>query len=64
MIQGLVVKKLGGVIFKMVMKQIGKKFDLDGIQKYVNEPNELDDEVSKLKKELKSLKRIVKKLNK
>ena len=60
MLQGIIVKK----VLDLVMKKIMKKFDLDGIQKYVNEPNELDDEVSKLKKELKSLKRIVKKLNK
>ena len=60
MLQGIIIKK----VLDLVMKKIMKKFDLDGIQKYVNEPNELDDEVSKLKKELKSLKRIVKKLNK
>ena len=60
MLQGIIIKK----VLDLVMKRIMKKFDLDGIQKYVNEPNELDDEVSKLKKELKSLKRIVKKLNK
>ena len=58
MLQGLLIKKILG----LVMKQILKQFDLDGIQKYVNEPNELDKEVSKLKKEIKSLKKIVKKL--
>ena len=60
MIQGLVVKKLGGVIFKLVMKQIMKKFDLDGIQKYVKEPNELDKDVKILKKENKALKKQMK----
>ena len=60
MIQGLVVKKLGGVIFKLVMKQITKKFDLDGIQKYVKEPNELDKDVKILKKENKALKKQMK----
>ena len=60
MIQGLVVKKLGGVIFKLVMKQIMKKFDLDGIQKYVKEPNELDKDVKFLKKENKALKKQMK----
>ena len=60
MIQGIIIKK----VLDLVMKRIMKKFDLDGIQKYVKEPNELDDEVSKLKKELKSLKKIVKKLTK
>ena len=45
MIQGLMVKKLGGMIFKLVMKQLMKKFDLEGIQKYVKEPNELDQDV-------------------
>ena len=60
MLQGIIIKK----VLDLVMKRIMKKFDLDGIQKYVKEPNELDDEVIKLKKELKSLKKIVKKLTK
>ena len=58
MIQGLLIKKVADFVIKLILKQ----FDLDGIQKYVNEPNELDNEVSKLKKEVKSLKKIVKKL--
>ena len=37
MIQGLMVKKLGGMIFKLVMKQLMKKFDLEGIKKYAED---------------------------
>ena len=59
MLQGLVVKKLGGVIFKMVMKQIGKQFDLDGMQKYVKEPNELDKEVKSLKRKIKKIEKVM-----
>ena len=60
MIQGLMVKKLGGMIFKLVMKQLMKQFDLEGIQKYVKEPNELDQDVKVLKKENKALKKQMK----
>ena len=60
MIQGLMVKKLGGMIFKLVMKQLMKKFDLEGIQKYVKEPNELNKDVKFLKKENKALKKQMK----
>ena len=60
MIQGMMIKKLGGMIFKLVMKQLMKKFDLEGIQKYVKEPNELDKDVKFLKKENKALKKQMK----
>ena len=56
MLQGILIKKILG----LVMKQIMKKFDLDGIQRYVNEPNELDKEVKVLKKENKILKKQMK----
>jgi hypothetical protein len=56
MLQGLIIKK----ILNLVMKQIMKKFDLDGIQKYVNEPNELDEKVAKLEKKLKKLQKLIK----
>ncbi len=56
MLQGILINKILG----LVMKQIGKQFDLDGIQKYVKEPNELDKEVKLLKKENKALKKQMK----
>ena len=52
MLQGILIKKILG----LVMKQIMKQFDLEGIQRYVKEPNELDKEVKVLKKENKILK--------
>ena len=48
MLQGILVKK----ILDMVLKQIFKKFDLDKINKYVNEDNELDKQVSVLQSKL------------
>ena len=41
MLQGIIVKK----VLDLVMKQILKQFKLDKIQKYVEEPNELDRQV-------------------
>ena len=46
MIQGLIVKK----VMEVVMKQLMKQFKLDKIQKYVEQPNELDKQVKSLKK--------------
>ena len=46
MIQGLIVKK----VMEVVMKQLMKQFKLDKIQKYVEQPNELDKHVKSLKK--------------
>ena len=40
---------LAKIAFNMVMKQLFKKFDLNKINKYVNEDNELDDAMKKLK---------------
>ena len=48
MLQGILAKK----ILDMVLKQIFKKFDLDKINKYVNEDNELDKQVSVLQSKL------------
>jgi hypothetical protein len=45
MIQGLLIKK----VLDLVMGKIMKKYNLDKIKKYVDEPNELDDEVKDLK---------------
>ena len=48
MLQGILVKK----VLDLVMKQVLKKFKLDKIQKYVEEPNELDNQVKSLKKDV------------
>ena len=48
MLQGIIVKK----VLDLVMKQILKQFNLDKIQKYVEEPNELDNQVKSLKKDV------------
>ena len=60
MLQGMVLKKIGQAVFKLVMKRLLKQFDLDGIQKYVKEPNELDVEFKKMKQESKALKKQMK----
>jgi prefoldin subunit 5 len=48
MLQGIIVKK----VLDLVMKQILKQFKLDKIQKYVEEPNELDRQVKSLQKNI------------
>ena len=48
MLQGVIVKK----VLDLVIKQLLKKFKLDKIQKYVEEPNELDKQVKVMKKDL------------
>ena len=48
MLQGIIVKK----VLDLVMKQILKQFKLDKIQKYVEEPNELDRQVKSLQKDI------------
>ena len=48
MLQGVIVKK----VLDLVIKQLLKKFKLDKIQKYVEEPNELDKQVKAMKKYL------------
>ena len=48
MLQGVIVKK----VLDLVLKQLLKKFKLDKIQKYVEEPNELDKQVEAMKKDL------------
>ena len=49
MLQGLLIKK----IIDIVMKQLLKKFDFDKIQKYVEQPNELDKKANELDIEVK-----------
>ena len=46
MLQGVIIKK----VMEVVMKQLLKQFKLDKIQKYVEEPNELDKQVKSLQK--------------
>ena len=56
MLQGIIVKK----VLELVMKQILKKFNLDKMQKYVEQPNELDKKVKKLEGKLKKLEKLIK----
>jgi nicotinic acid mononucleotide adenylyltransferase len=51
MIQGLIIKK----VMDIVMKQLLKQFNLDKIQKYVEQPNDLDKKVKSIEKKLKKL---------
>ena len=46
MLQGIIIKK----VLDLVMKQLMKQFKLDEIQKYVEQPNELDKQVKSLQK--------------
>ena len=46
MLQGILVKK----VLDLVMKQVLKQFNLDKIQKYVEQPNELDKQVKAIQK--------------
>ena len=54
MIQAFIIKN----IIKIVMKQLLKQFKFDKIQKYVEEPNELDKKVEKLEKTVKRLQKL------
>ena len=54
MLQGLIIKK----VIDIVIKQLLKQFNLDKIQKYVEQPNELDDKVNKIEKKLKKLEKL------
>ena len=56
MLQGLIIKK----VIDIVIKQLLKQFNLDKIQKYVEEPNELDKKVKSLEKKLKKLEKLIK----
>ena len=46
MLQGMIITK----VLDLVMKQLMKQFKLDKIQKYVEQPNELDKQVKALNK--------------
>ena len=54
MLQGILVKK----VMEIVMKQLLKQFKLDKIQKYVEQPNELDKKVKSLDKKIKKLEKL------
>ena len=56
MLQGIIIKKVLG----LVMKQLLKQFNLDKIQDYVEKPNELDKKVKKLEKKIKLLEKLIK----
>ena len=60
MYKKLIIKK----IIDIVVKQILKLFDLDKIQKYVDQPNELDRKVSSIEKKIKKLEKRISKLEK
>ena len=49
---------LQGIIIKKVVEIILKQFHLDKIQKYVEEPNELDKKVKKIESKFKKLEKL------
>jgi len=53
----MIVQKM---IIQAVVKLLSKQFKLDKILKYVEEPNELDDEVESLKNRVELLEAIIK----
>ena len=48
MLQGIIIKK----VMEIVMKQLMKQFNLDKIQEYVEKPNELDNQVKAIQKNI------------
>ena len=48
MLQGILIKK----VLDLVLKQIFKKFDLNKINKYVEEDNELDIQMKEIEKKI------------
>ena len=59
MLQGILVKK----VLDLVMKQVLKQFNLDKIQKYVEQPNELDMQVKSLQKSISKYGKSIEELN-
>jgi len=53
----MIVQKM---IIQAAVKLLSKQFKLDKILKYVEEPNELDDEVERLRNRVKLLEAIIK----
>ena len=60
MLQGIIVKK----VLDLVLKQLLKQFKLDKIQKYVEEPNELDVQVKVFQKKLNQYGKTIEELEK
>ena len=60
MLQGIIIKK----VMELVMKQLLKQFKLDKIQKYVEEPNELDKQVKSLQKTVNKYGKYIEKIEK
>ena len=60
MIQGLIVKK----VIDVVLKQIMKKHKLDKLQKYVEEDNELDQQMKVVQKNLSKYGKYIEELEK
>ena len=54
MLQGIIIKK----VMEVVMKQLLKQFKLDKMQKYVEQPNDLDKKVKSIEKKLKKLEKL------
>ena len=55
MLQGIIIKK----VLDLVLKQLLKQFKLDKIQKYVEEPNELDLQVKVLQKKVNKYAKVI-----
>ncbi len=60
MLQGILVKK----VLDLVLKQIFKKFDLNKINKYVEEDNELDKQMKVVQKTLSKYGKTIEELEK
>jgi len=60
MLQGIIIKK----VLDLVMKQLMKQFKLDEIQKYVEQPNELDKQVKSLNKTINKYGKYIEELEK
>ena len=60
MLQGIIIKK----VLDLVLKQLLKQFKLDKIQKYVEEPNELDLQVKVLQKKVNKYTKVIEDLEK
>ena len=60
MLQGIIIKK----VLDLVMKQLLKQFKLDKIQEYVEQPNELDNQVKALNKTVKKYGKYIEELEK
>ena len=60
MLQGMIVKK----VLDLFLKQLLKQFKLDKIQKYVEEPNELDLQLKVLQKKVNKYAKVIEDLEK